>query len=145
MKPWSAGFLSLLLSPGWALAAAPASGLGHTPTRLQLCQQEVQDAAGEQRKRMLRNCLVRRNEGEAGVAAQCRQQLRIGTGSKRTPAQTRQLRDCESGALAVPSHQLPRRPAPAPALLPSAPRPTPPAAAQPAPRQSSPYLLREGA
>ncbi|MEO9102797.1 MAG: hypothetical protein ABJB17_01335 [Burkholderiales bacterium] len=83
----------------------------------------MNDRSGDARKRALRDCLMRRNEGEAGVMADCRRQLRIG-GGQTSAAQQLQLRDCETRALAVPSQQLPRRPAPriappAPSVAPS--------------------------
>ena len=101
-----------LLLPGWTRVAAAAhdSATAHAPTRLQLCQQEVGEQSGEPRKRALRDCLTRRNQGEAGIAADCRRQLRIGTHP--SAVQQQQLRGCEARALAVPSQQLPRRAVP---------------------------------
>ncbi len=140
---------ALLLCCGsvWA-ANAPAgvSASGAPPTRLQHCQQEVRDQSGDARKRALRDCLMRRNEGEAGVLADCRRQLRIG-GAQLSAAQQQQMRDCETRALAVPSQQLPRRPAPrvVPAPAPSmsgSPASGPPRAVPPS---RAPVSVREGA
>ncbi|MEO8250133.1 MAG: hypothetical protein ABI589_12260 [Burkholderiales bacterium] len=100
---------SFMLVVGSAAAAAAAPP-GHPPTRMQVCQNEVQGADGERRKSQLRECLSRRAEGEQAVAADCQRQLRLGP--RRSAAQERQLRDCEARALAVPSSQLPRRPPP---------------------------------
>lgn len=145
-----AGCLPVLLVPAAALAAAAAPP-GHPPTRMQICQKEVEPAEGEQRKSRLRDCLSRRAEGEQAIAADCQHQLRLGP--RRSAAQERQLRDCEARALAVPSSQLPRRPPPPPEARPQmVPRGgTPqPRAFQPAPRPGVPLrppvvAPREGA
>lgn len=83
---------------------------GQMPTRLQLCQQELQGAEGEERKRLLRECLMRRTEAEQLVARDCRRQVRKVPGA---PAdRLRMQRDCEYRALGVHSSELPRRPEP---------------------------------
>lgn len=83
---------------------------GPMPTRLQFCQQELQGAEGEERKRLLRECLVRRAEAERLVARDCRRQAREVPGAPADKA--RWQRDCEYRALAVHSSELPQRPEP---------------------------------
>lgn len=143
--------IALLLAPGCAVAAAGGS-TGLPPTRMQICQKEVQSAPGEQqRKSQLRECLSRRAEGERAIAADCQRQLRLGP--RRSAAQERQLRDCEARALAVPSSQLPRRAPPptetrplsAPAAPAAAPRARPPAPRPTAPYRPPVVAPREGA
>ena len=142
-NPAAFGFLmGLLLCGGWPpVAAAAGAASGHAPTRLQLCQREVAEQGGALRKQALRDCLLRRSEGEAGVAADCRRQLRIG--SRPSAPQQRQLRDCEARALTVPSQQLPRRPVPRAAPASGAATPTTSSGATP-PRRPVPPA-REGA
>jgi hypothetical protein len=59
--------------------ATPHSGTkpsGHTPTRMQRCESEVASLSGAERKRVLRECLVSRNEGERIVSRNCSRQFR---------------------------------------------------------------------
>jgi hypothetical protein len=59
--------------------ATPHSGTkpsGHTPTRMQRCESEVASLSGAERKRVLRECLVNRNEGERIVSRNCSRQFR---------------------------------------------------------------------
>ncbi|WP_137891843.1 hypothetical protein [Ramlibacter sp. 2FC] len=89
----------------WA-GAQTALFEGPLPTRMQFCQQELQGAEGEERRQLLRACLVRRADGERLVLRECRQRLRE---ARVAPAERqRWQRDCEYRALAVHSSELPQ-------------------------------------
>lgn len=91
---------------------------GPMPTRLQFCQQELRGVEGDERRRLLRECLVRRAGSERLVVHDCRRQVRA---TRAAPAQrVRMLRDCEYRALAVHSSELPPQPTRVGAVLPVA-------------------------
>lgn len=89
----------------WA-AAQPALYEGALPTRMQFCQLELQGVEGEERRQLLRECLLRRADAERLVVRDCRRQLR----EARVAADERfrRQRDCEYRALAVPWSELPQ-------------------------------------
>lgn len=98
--------LACLLGAGslWA-GAQPAPYEGPLPTRMQFCQLELQGAEGEDRRPLLRECLLRRADAERLVARSCRRQVRE---AHAAPAERfRRQRDCEYRALAVHSSDLP--------------------------------------
>jgi hypothetical protein len=72
--------VALLGGPALAqTVATPHSGTkpsGHVPTRMQRCESEVASLSGADRKRVLRECLVNRNEGERIVSRNCSRQFR---------------------------------------------------------------------
>lgn len=102
---WSLGV------PVWA-QNAPLAGGGYAPTRMEYCQRDLGGLQGDERKRALRECLMRRLEGERLVARECRRQVRD------VPAAANQQwqlqRECENRALSVPTAELPQRPPAAP-------------------------------
>jgi len=104
MKFSAAAWLSALAAAAWAQTASPTAPL---PTRLQFCQMELQGFEGDERKSLLRACLLRRAGGERLVTQACRREVN----EERGPAadRARRQRDCESRALAVPSSELPQR------------------------------------
>lgn len=117
MKHWAAhAVLCAASSAAWAQTTEPVLVYPgeHMPTRMQLCQREVQTDQAD-RQRLMRACLSRRLEGEGVIERQCRRQAQ---GTSGQAARHAAQRACERQALAVPSARLPRRPAPPP-------RPTP--------------------
>ncbi len=119
MKRWTA--FGLIWASGLTVAygapptpSAPAPVLVHAdevlPTRMVLCQREV-GASARDRKGKIRACLARRLEGERLVERTCRHQAGSVSGAA---ARLQAQRDCERQALAVPSSELPKRPAPKP-------------------------------
>lgn len=104
MQHASAAWLWAMAATAWAQPVQPSSP---PPTRLQFCQMELRGIQGEERKSLLRACLLRRAEGERLVSQACRREVN----EDRGPAADRvqRQRDCESRALAVPSSELPQR------------------------------------
>ncbi|QTD45541.1 hypothetical protein [Ottowia testudinis] len=80
------------------------------PTRMVLCQREV-DSGARDRADKLRTCLARRLEGERVVERDCKRQS---GGVSGNAARAQAQRACERQALGVPSTELPRRPPPPP-------------------------------
>jgi hypothetical protein len=130
------------LVPGllWASSAAwsqgaPGAALVHAeeplPARYTLCQRELAGQPGE-RQRLLRACLARRLEAERVAERNCRREV---AGVKGAAARHQAQQGCLRQALAVPSAELPRAPAPRPQPLPTAAPPASPAPAAPAQRR----------
>lgn len=120
--------LAILLSAaGLGALAQPVAHEGPLPTRMQFCQLEVQGAEGDERRQLLRECLLRRADAERLVLRECRQRVRE---ARVAPADRfRRQRDCEYRALAVHSSELPQPP-PVPVAAPEpAGTPVPDAAA----------------
>lgn len=104
-KPALAGLLALA---GLAAQAQPTVYEGPLPTRMQFCQAELQGVEGEERRRQLRECLLRRADAERLVVRDCRQRVRE---ARVAPADRfRFQRDCEYRAFAVHSSELPQPP-----------------------------------
>ena len=130
MKRVPAGIWWTLCAASWAPTPALSQPI---PTRMQFCQRELLGTEGEERKRLLRDCLVRRADSERLVANECRRQARE---VRAAPAERLKLqRGCEGRALAVHSSELPRRVVAAPRRAPEADSPA--AAAEPALMQTS--------
>jgi psiF repeat len=107
-KSWNIGiFLS-----GAFLGAAPAAAQ-FEPTRMQMCSTELDATSGDERKKLLSDCLRRRLEGEKIVERDCKRQVRDTAGDAGTTKEALQ-KQCVSRALQVGYTELPRRPPPAP-------------------------------
>ena len=99
-----AGSLIWAASTAALAQAVPSSPL---PTRMQFCQQELQGVEGDERRKQLRECLLRRADAEKTVSRDCRRQVGEVPGSAAEKAQL--LRSCELRALSVPYASLPKR------------------------------------
>lgn len=140
----------------WAPAAqAELTPLGQIPTRMSLCQDELQGGgAAKPPAGKMRECLARRAEAETTVAAQCERDLAAAEPKAADPVQAR--RSCIAQALRVPYAQLPRGQRGTAALTKSknraaarAPKPKTPAtpgatAASPAPARPVPVMPEAG-
>jgi hypothetical protein len=137
-KSWNIG----IFLGGAFLSAAPAAAQ-FEPTRMQMCSTELGATSGDERKKLLSECLRRRLEGEKIVERSCKRQVRemaVDAGSTKEELQ----KQCVSRALQVGYAELPRRPPPAPKPVESAVMATsfstdaPPAQAAPAAPATAP-------
>jgi hypothetical protein len=104
--------------------ATPHSGTkpsGHTPTRMQRCESEVASLSGAERKRVLRECLVSRNEGERIVSRNCTRQFRDMPPSNTKVDKAGFMKQCVATSLKAGHDKLPAR---KPATTSSAPSPS---------------------
>jgi hypothetical protein len=88
------------------------------PTRMQFCNAEVTLPDGSERKRVLRECLVRRAEGERLIERECRTQLSavpFKTAADKHAAQ----KQCVLPRLQSSYLDMPRRPPPPPTDTPA--------------------------
>jgi hypothetical protein len=87
---------------------------GHTPTRMQRCESEVASLSGAERKRVLRECLVNRNEGERIVSRNCTRQFRDMPPSNTKVDKAAFMKQCVATSLKAGHDKLPaRKPSPA--------------------------------
>jgi hypothetical protein len=104
-----------MATPAAAPIAAPATGAGAAPTRMQRCQSEIASLEGATRKRVLRECLVGRAEGERLIGRDCSRQYRSLPAGQSIDKAT-YIKQCSAGALNVGHKQLPKsKPAAPPA------------------------------
>ncbi|WP_157667503.1 hypothetical protein [Comamonas serinivorans] len=151
MKPLTP--LLLVLTLPWSAAQADGVAAGHVPTRMQMCQHELQALPAEQRPSEFKACLQRRAKAEAAIERDCRRSSNAvqGESTKHTTQLRREaMRNCLANGLSRPYAELPvggtrpaaraaTAPAPArkpaqPAVVPAAnsasPRPVQPAAGE---------------
>lgn len=108
--------------------ATPRSGIkpgNHTPTRMQRCESEVASLSGAERKRVLRECLVNRNEGERIVSRNCTRQFRDMPPSNTKVDKAAFMKQCVATSLKAGHDKLPAR---KPSTASSAPSPSAPVA-----------------
>lgn len=87
-----------------------AADVAHIPTRMQLCQHELQSLPDEQRKAQINTCLQRRAHAEPAVERTCKSQAQAVKGeSARQTTQLRRaaMRNCMAKALLRPYAELP--------------------------------------
>jgi hypothetical protein len=81
----------------------------HAPTRMQRCEAEVKGLTGADRKRLLRECLVSRNEGERVVSRNCFRQFRDRPVSDPKMDKPTFMRQCVVQSLKAGQDKLPPR------------------------------------
>ncbi len=133
----------LTLSPAWAQTVATpnsaAKPTGHVPTRMQRCESEVAGLTGADRKRVLRECLVNRNEGERIVSRNCFRQFRDLPSDGTKVEKAAFMKQCVTTSLKAGHDKLPdRKPASAPVAAASGAAKAPAKAADGAARPAAP-------
>lgn len=96
-----------------SVTAAPAANTAATPTRMQRCQSEIASLEGATRKRVLRECLVGRAEGERLIGRDCSRQYRSLPAGQSIDKAT-YIKQCSAGALNVGHKELPKSKSAAP-------------------------------
>ena len=107
-QPILSAAFALAVLGAWAPAAhADLTPLGQIPTRMQLCQDELQGADGKKPPAgKMRECLARRAEADSTIASQCDQDVAAAQPKAADPALAK--RTYMARAMRVPYAQLPR-------------------------------------